>query len=150
MLAAGALLAGAGSAAAADLRAVYRNGAGAALTLEVAANGDSRADFDGQPFYILIRDRVGYVVYRKTAAYYTASIADLQRLTAERVTRSMVSQTSSFGLAERGTVTIAGHSGRALYSAEMPADMPVRPFLVISDDAAMAALSAPLLAQLAF
>lgn len=132
----------------ADMRATYRNAAGATIVVEVAADGDARIDFSGQPFFLIVRDGVSYIAYRPPATPFVARSGDLQTLIQERSGPLSYPLADQMPLVERGTFEVAGHVGRAFW-LNIP-EPQSRPVFVLSTDSTLAPLRLPLVEQMDF
>ncbi len=131
----------------ADIRATYRNAEGATITVDVADNGNSRIDFSGQPFFLIIREGVSYIAYRPPATPFVARTNDLQTLISERAGPLNYPMTHQ-ALVERGTFAVAGRTGRAFW-LNIP-EPQTRPVFVLSTDPALAPLRLPMAEQMDF
>jgi len=121
------------------------------MKVEVAANGDLRADMSVPGLYMVKHDGHIYFVMPGAAGPIVADIADMGAVMQEEMNKSapnfcadLSREPSSYRLVSRGTVTIAGRTGEA-YGPEGREGS--RPDVVISRDPALAPLGAAMAAQ---
>ncbi|HYG30476.1 MAG TPA: hypothetical protein VD887_09695 [Allosphingosinicella sp.] len=144
------LLVGCSSPARADLTAHYRHVDGSGtVRVEVAGNGDARFEMSGQPWRLIHRSGVSYVVYLLPGGPLVARIDDLRQLATEHGGEPPSLAISSMRLVPRGEVRMGGFSGRA-YHLQMPDGPTSRPQLVVSQDPALAPIGQAWLRQIDF
>lgn len=151
-----ALASVAGAPARADLTATYRStmaGVDMAMKVEVAANGNLRADMNSPGLYLIKREGRTYLITPGPDRPVVEDVEDVGAAVQEELTRmdphfcdrmSGAAAESSFSLVSKGTFTVAGRPGEAFSTPSRTATLPV---VVISHDPALAPLGAAMAAQ---
>ena len=140
----------------AQLSATYVSKAGGTemnVKMEIAANGDIRADMNVPGLYLIKREGRTYFVMPDKAGPVVADLADMGAVVQEQkqmhgmsadLCAGLVKSAPSPRLVSRGTVTIAGRTGEA-YGQEGRSNSGAD--VVISRDPALAPLGAAMAAQ---
>ena len=138
----------------ADITGTYRSvHAGIEMTMrvQVAANGDLRADMNRPEIYIIKHSGHAYFVMQMPEGPVVADVQDAAAVMQEEMKKldpafcSQVKEAApSFVLTDRGEMTVAGRKGEAYASAQRTGSMPD---VVISHDPELAPLGAALAAQ---
>ena len=144
------LLVGCSSPARADITAHYRQvGGSGTVRVEVAGNGDSRFEMSGQPWRLIHRSGVSYVIYLLPGGPMVARIDDLRQLATEHGGEPPNLPISRMRLVPRGVIRMGGFSGRA-YHLDMPEGPTPTPQFVVSEDPALAPIGQVWLRQIDF
>jgi hypothetical protein len=143
-------LVGCGSQARADLTAHYRHidGSGT-VQVEVAGSGDARFQMSGEPWRLIHRGGISYVIYALPGGPLVVRIDDLQRLALERGGEPPNLSIATMRFVPRGEVTMGSYSGRA-YHLDLPDGPTSRPQIVVSRDPALAPIGPVWLRQIDF
>jgi hypothetical protein len=151
-----AFSAAAASPAHADLTATYVPINGATdmsmnVKMEIAANGDLRADMNVPGPYLIKRQGRTYFIMPDAAGPVVADVADMGAVMQEQMDKmspnfcaGLARGVTSRGLVSRGTVTIAGRTGEAYGPVGRSGS---RPDVVISRDPALAPVGVAMAAQ---
>jgi hypothetical protein len=144
------ILIGCASPARADVTAHYRHidGSGT-VRVEVAGNGDARFEMSGQPWRLIHRDGVSFVIYFLPGGPMVVRMDDLRQLAAERAGKTPVLAIARMRLVPRGEIRIGRYSGRA-YHLDTDDGISPRPQIVISRDPALAPIGSAWLRQIDF
>jgi hypothetical protein len=148
-----ALAAAASTPAQADLTATYvptTPDINFKMTMEVAANGDVRADINGPGAYVLRRQGRSYFIVPDAAGPVVEDSADIGAVMQEEMAKmsphfcDQIAQAPVPKLVSLGTMTVAGRTGEAFGLEGRPA---THPAVIISHDPALAPLGAAMSAQ---
>lgn len=148
-------LAAAGAAPAGqDLTATYSTGTGGmelSMKVEVAANGNLRADMNLPGMYMIKRDGRSYYVLQMPEGPLVEDLEDAAAVMQEEMAKmdpqlceAVRDAGPPLDLVSRGTVTVAGRTGEAYSTAGSKRS---HPDVVISHDPALAPLGAAMAAQ---
>jgi hypothetical protein len=148
-----ALAAVAATPAQADLTATYvavNPGMNFKMTVEIAANGDLRADMSNPGLYLIRRQGHTYFIVADPAGTVVEDTADIGAVMQEQLAKldphfcDQLAQGPGGKLASRGAMTVSGRTGEAYAMESRP---PARPDVVISHDPALAPLGAAMAEQ---
>ena len=133
----------------ADTTAVYDGPGSFKMTIEIAANGDLRADVAAKPGeYFLTRNGEGFVVQPTARGVVVDRLSDISAAMSDVIKEKMPQRRDPMpSLAQRGdffvegdVVTVNGRSGTAYYFRGQSATNGRPPVLVISHDPSLAPL----------
>lgn len=132
----------------ADLTAVYADpGHKSAMTIEIAANGDVHGDMIGRPGTTFVRHQGEfYFIESSPSGPMVMRVDDMAQVMAEEIAKLPADQRPFATpprvpvLVRKGSATVGGRTGTAWYMQQSDGQLAERPWVVISDDPALAPL----------
>jgi hypothetical protein len=137
------------SAAFTDIRAVYSAGLGRGYAIEIADNGNLRADVDSG-LVLLVRDGQAYLIHERLTGPVVTRAEDLTGLWEERAAALAAKKTAApdtWPFVEQGRKVVNGRSGSAFFVRQHDGNLSSEPVLVMGDDPALMLLG-PIMARI--